>query len=82
MTRREGVLFRHEDRSGVSGTDVVAELTEFSSGKVALGWLGDHPSVSVWDSTDEVLAVHGHQGATVIRWSDGSEQVHPSWVDA
>lgn len=76
-SRREGVLFRYDDLSGVSGTDVVAEVTQFSSGKVVFGWLGRYPSVVVWDSVDMALAVHGHHGATVIRWADGTEQAGP-----
>lgn len=74
---RTGELFRYRDVSGVSGTDVVAEVAEFSSGKVALGWLGDFPSVAVWDSANQILGVHGHHGATVIRWDDGEVQAGP-----
>lgn len=75
---RTGVLFRYSDVSGVSGTDEVAEVAQFTSGKIALGWLGQYPSVAVWDSTDHVLGVHGHHGATVIRWDDGEEQTGPT----
>lgn len=63
-------LYRHTDVSNVSGTGVVAEGCEFTDGSVALRWLGLHPSTAVWPSVAEVLAVHGHQGATEIRWID------------
>lgn len=71
--RREGVLMRYDDISEVSGTGIVAEVTEFSSGWVAVGWLGNNPSVAVWPNVDSVLAVHGHNGATVILWADGDQ---------
>jgi len=61
-------LVRTVDVSGVSGTGVVAEGAEFSDGSVALRWLGAHPSTAVWPSVAEVLAVHGHQGATSVYW--------------
>jgi len=62
------VLDRRTDVSGVSGTGVVAEGVRFTDGTVALRWLGAHPSTAVWPDLDEVRAVHGHDGATVVRW--------------
>jgi len=61
-------LVRYRDPSGVSGTGVVAEGCEFSDGSVALRWRGDNPATAVWPDLDSVLAVHGHQGATEVRW--------------
>lgn len=63
-------LVRYRDLSGVSGTGPVAEGVEYSDGSVALRWKGDHPATAVWPSLDDVLAVHGHEGATVVRWLD------------
>ena len=63
-------LVRYRDPSGVSGTGVVAEGCEFSDGSVALRWRGDNPATAVWPDVDSVLAVHGHQGATEVRWID------------
>lgn len=40
--------------------EVQFEGVIFSDGKVAIRWLTDKRSVSVWDSLDEMLAVHGH----------------------
>jgi hypothetical protein len=48
----------------------VAEGCEFSDGSVALRWRGDNPATAVWPDLDSVLAVHGHQGATEVRWID------------
>ena len=61
-------LVRYRDLSGVSGTGVVAEGCVFSDGSVALRWRGDNPATAVWPDIDSVLAVHGHQGATEVRW--------------
>jgi hypothetical protein len=64
-------LVRHRDVSGVSGTGVVAEGIEWSDGTVALRWGGHYPTTTVWqDGIDALLAIHGHNGATVIRWLD------------
>ncbi|MEU8224929.1 hypothetical protein [Kribbella sp. NPDC048915] len=64
-------LVRHRDVSGVSGTGVVAEGIEWSDGTVALRWGGHYPTTTVWqDGISALLAVHGHNGATVIRWLD------------
>jgi hypothetical protein len=51
-------LVRYADISGVSG---------------ALRWLGQNPSTAVWPDLDSIVAVHGHCGATVVRWLDVSE---------
>ncbi|GAA1556264.1 hypothetical protein GCM10009804_11370 [Kribbella hippodromi] len=68
---RRFLLDRHQDISGVSGTGVVAEGVEWSDGTVALRWLGRHPTTTVWqDGIDALLTVHGHNGATTIRWLD------------
>lgn len=69
MSIRTFHLVRHVDVSGVSGTGVIAEGSQFTDGSVALRWL-QHPSTAVWPSLDDVLAVHGHQGATEARFLD------------
>lgn len=61
-------LVRSKDISGVSGTGVVAEGVEYTDGSIALRWKGAHPATAVWPSLSDVLAVHGHQGDTVVRW--------------
>jgi hypothetical protein len=67
-------LVRFRDLSGVSGTGVVAEGCVFSDGSVALRWCGDNPATAVWPDIDSVLAVHGHQGATEVRWIETRPQ--------
>jgi len=59
-------LKREEDESGISGTGRVAQGFVFDNGKVAVTWLSEHPSVTVYDSIGEVHAIHGHGGKTVV----------------
>jgi hypothetical protein len=61
-------LVRYRDPSGVSGTGVVAEGCVFTDGSVALRWRGNNPATAVWPDLESVLAVHGHHGATEVRW--------------
>ena len=59
-------LNRTEDESGISGTGRVAQGFVFDNGRVAVTWLSDHPSVTVYDSIGEVHAIHGHGGKTEV----------------
>ena len=59
-------LHRSEDESGISGTGRIAQGIVFDNGKVALTWLSDHPSVTVYDNIGEVRAIHGHEGKTEV----------------
>ena len=61
-------LNRTEDESGISGTGRVAQGFIFDNGKVAVTWLSEHPSVTVYDSIGEVHAIHGHGGKTVVEF--------------
>jgi hypothetical protein len=65
-------LVRYRDLSGVSGTGVVAEGCVFTDGSVALRWRGTNPATAVWPDLESVLAVHGHHGATEVRWLEDS----------
>ena len=67
---RKFVLYRKEDECHVSGTGAVAEGIQFSSGRCVIAWLTETPSVSLYESVEDVLAVHGHGGKTVIKWID------------
>lgn len=70
MTIATGVVRRHHDVSGVSGTGDVAELAEFSDGAVAVRWPGDHPSTACWNDIRDVEFIHGHKGATEIVFTE------------
>jgi len=61
-------LVRREDQSGVSGTGVVAEGVCFSNGKCVISWLTKYTSVAVYDDIETLIAIHGHDGKTVLRW--------------
>lgn len=63
-------LHRDIDVSGVSGTGVVAEGVEFSSGHVAMRWHGKDASTCIWSSIRSAMAIHGHGGATRLVWID------------
>ena len=68
-------LVRDEDLSGVSGTGIVSEGVQFTDGKVALRWVvGGARSTSLWDSMRDMVQVHGHDGATVVRWIEQERQ--------
>lgn len=62
------LLRRLEDESGISGTGIVAEGAEFSTGKVVLNWVTEVRSVAIYDSLDELTAIHGHDGKTIVVW--------------
>lgn len=61
-------LVRIEDVSGTSGCGVVAEGVVFSNGKVAMTWFGKFQTVTVFDSLEQVEAIHGHEGRTLIKF--------------
>lgn len=64
------VLRRHEDVSGNSGTGIVAEGCEYSSGMVAITWLSALPVYAWYHSMRVIETLHGHDGRTVVEWID------------
>lgn len=67
---RRFVLERIEDESGVSGTGIVAEGVEFSTGQCALSWLAPPSSLGVYANIKSLERVHGHDGKTLVKWID------------
>jgi hypothetical protein len=67
---RRFVLNRREDPSGTSGVGVVAEGVAFTDGTVALRWVVALRSTAVYNSVDDLIAIHGHDGATIVVWAD------------
>jgi D-hexose-6-phosphate mutarotase len=65
------VLYRRIDETGVSGTGIVAHGVQWTDGTVAVRWLGENPSTVIWDNIDKAMAVHGHDGKTVVVWGPG-----------
>lgn len=61
---------RDEDASGVSGTGYVATGIMFEDGSVALRWRGPLKSTAIYDSIHHVIAIHGHEGRTLVVFDD------------
>jgi hypothetical protein len=78
MTGTTFTLHRSVDVSNKSGTGVVAEGWESSSGEyVVLVWLTATPSICIYRDIRHVEEIHGHEGASVIVW-DTPTQYTPS----
>lgn len=75
---RTGTLVRTDDVTGISGTGVIAELVVFTDGTTVMRWrntpqgqkLGVKPTTVIHDTLENVLALHGHDGRTLIHWHD------------
>jgi hypothetical protein len=65
---RNFVLVRLVDLSGVSGTGRVAEGVIFHDGQCVVSWFGQFHSIEVWPSVEQMIAVHGHSGKTVVEY--------------
>ncbi len=63
-------LRRFTDVSGVSGIGVIAEGVEFSNGRCVLSWLTAISSIEVTQCVEDLMKIHGHNGATVLEWSE------------
>lgn len=71
MSMRRFVLVRHQDVTGNSGVGIIGEGIEWRGGTADLHWVTDYESFVHWPGgVEEILAVHGHNGATVIRFLD------------
>lgn len=70
-------LVRDEDITGVSGVGAVAEGVEFTDGTVCLHWRNvanpeaQGTSHALWTSVADMMAVHGHHGATRVVYLTG-----------
>lgn len=68
---RRFVLVRHEDITGKSGVGIIAEGVQWRGGTADLHWVTDYESFVHWPGgVEAILAVHGHDGATVARFLD------------
>ena len=70
MSMRRFLLVRDRDLTGVSGIGIVAEGAEFTSGLAVLRWLREPYAVGVFQSVEDLIAIHGHEGATHIQFLD------------
>lgn len=67
---RRFVLIRDEDLTGVSGTGEVAEGTVFRSGITVIHWLREPFALGVYQTLDDVISIHGHEGRTRLQFLD------------
>lgn len=69
-------LFRHDDVTGVSGEGVVAQGCTFHDSTVAMRWCvpGKPISTTIYNSILDVVAIHGHDGRTEVRWHERGPQ--------
>ena len=67
---RRFLLVRERDITGVSGTGIVAEGAEFTSGLAVMRWLREPYAVGLFQSVTDLIAIHGHEGATHIHFID------------
>jgi len=67
---RRFLLVRYEDESGVSGTGVVAEGVQFSTGRCVLAWVTRYQSLAIYNHIEEIREIHGHDGKTHVSWLD------------
>lgn len=64
-------LHRDEDLTGISGTGVVAEGVQWSTGgQCVYRWLTATSTTTFADSIADVEAIHGHDGRTRVVWLD------------
>lgn len=67
---RRFVLIRAEDITGGSGNGEVAEGTVFSSGLAVIHWLKEPFAMGVYQTVEDVISVHGHEGRTQLQFID------------
>lgn len=65
---RRFLLKRTEDPTGISGVGIVAEGVLFSNMRCVLHWLSDVGSIGIYDTPEEMMEIHGHEGATRVLW--------------
>lgn len=63
-------LHREVDRSGISGTGIVAQGVEFDDGTCVMRWTTKYASTAIYPSAIELIAIHGHDGSSRIVWDD------------
>lgn len=63
-------LLRLVDKTGTSGTGVVAIGAILPSNRVILEWTSSEKTETIFESIEQVIRLHGHQGATVLVWGD------------
>lgn len=65
---KQFVLNRMVDESGVSGIGYVSTGVILPSGKVVMEWLRTPNAVSIYDSIEDLISIHGHEGSTIVEY--------------
>ena len=60
MYRRGDLSATHDANQANAADEPQFEGVVFSDGKCAIRWLTAKASVSVWDSFEDAMAIHGH----------------------
>lgn len=63
-------LERLEDPTGISGTGHIADGVVFPDGTVAMRWCTAFRSTGIYESVEDLVAIHGHNGRTVVTYTD------------
>ena len=74
-------MLRQADETGVSGTGVVLEGVQFTTGQVVAHWLTCPPrgSLAIFDSYEDFINIHVKShlvNKTVITWDDGTQEIY------
>ncbi len=75
-------LRRLEDETGISGTGLVTNGIEFDDGSVIMSWNTSTTSVSLYASMEDVIKIHGHQGKTVVEYTEEEFDVFPEFLQS
>ena len=65
-------LVRDVDVSGVSGTGRPAQGVQFDDGTCAMRWLTGVNSTGFYNSIEDLIFIHGHNGASKVEWGPTS----------
>lgn len=63
-------MIRDVDETGISGTGHVAWGVQFPDGSCVVRWNTKVTSTACYAHIDDVLTIHGHNGATRFVWQD------------
>lgn len=65
-------LVRSKDLTGISGTGTVGHGVEFTDtdGSCVMRWDTPTSSTTFYRSIEDLVHIHGHEGATVVEWID------------
>jgi hypothetical protein len=66
-------MIRDIDVTGVSGTGVIVWGIQWPDGYVAYRWNTGTATTCVADNVEDVVTIHGHDGATRLVWLDDRE---------